>query len=303
MGKDSIIMNYRVLLVTAEDMNSDSSQDILLKLGFQLFTANGENEAMDLTLLLKPDLLLIDWSMSSPEGFPIIKRLKENHTTADIPVIVISSHKPSTKDIQVAFNAGAIDIIRKSYDLVELRTRIKSITSQSGHSQKNDDQLPIIKDDYELLVQKNKILELELEQCHDKLLTYSLQIVKYNEMNKLMVADVLLLLDKLGSDGCTAVCNIINKYTLGANKIHWNEFEKLFDIVNNRFFSYLSGDFPTLTTNEKKLCAYYRMNLSTKEIATLTYSSHGAVRKARNRLRKKIEIPSNVSLSAFLQMY
>jgi len=151
--------------------------------------------------------------------------------------------------------------------------------------------------------QKNKILELELEKSRDKLIIYSTQIIKYNDMNKRMVADVMMLSDKLGSEGVSAVCNIINKYTLGAYKINWNEFEKLFDTVNSRFFSYLANDFPSLTTNEKKLCAYYRMNLSTKEIATLTYSNYEAVRKARNRLRKKMKLPLNVMLTAFLQQY
>jgi CheY-like chemotaxis protein/DNA-binding CsgD family transcriptional regulator len=299
----NIDINYKILLVDDEQFNLKFLKCCFSNLGLRLFTTKDDNEAVNLTMTLKPDQVFVNWMREGLDGLEIVKRLKADPNMANIPVIIFPAEMFSIKGLQIAFDAGIVDFINPySKDGVHARTKLMACMTKE--CRKNCEQLSIIyKQDYELMEQKNKILELELEKSRDKLIIYSTQIIKYNDMNKRMVADVMMLSDKLGSEGVSAVCNIINKYTLGAYKINWNEFEKLFDTVNSRFFSYLANDFPSLTTNEKKLCAYYRMNLSTKEIATLTYSNYEAVRKARNRLRKKMKLPLNVMLTAFLQQY
>jgi len=298
-------IHYRILIVDNELLNMDSLKDnSVSNIRFHFFTSCDYKNVVDLAISLSPDLIMLNWILPGFDGISSVKKLKENLITTNIPVIIISDQELSQEDLQIAFDAGAIDNICKPFRISKLRVSIKTIMNMTRHFEKISNPFPFMdKYSHELTVQKYKMLEIELEQLRNKLLNYSKQILKYNEMNRRMVADVLSLSDKLGNNGVTDVCRIINKYTLGAYKLNWNEFEKLFDTVNNRFFSYLSSDFPSLTTNEKKLCAYYRMNLSTKEISTLTYSSHGAVRQARNRLRKKIGIPSSVSLSTFLQIY
>jgi len=57
---------------------------------------------------------------------------------------------------------------------------------------------------------------------------------------------------------------------------------------------------PAITGNELKLCAYLRMNLSTKEIAQLTNISVRGVEISRYRLRKKLQISSETSLFDYL---
>lgn len=65
----------------------------------------------------------------------------------------------------------------------------------------------------------------------------------------------------------------------------------------------LKKDFPTLTNTDLKLCTLMIHNLSTKEIAeSLNISLHGAF-AGRKRLRKKLNLDSKVSLSAFLHAY
>ena len=58
--------------------------------------------------------------------------------------------------------------------------------------------------------------------------------------------------------------------------------------------------FPQLTANDQKLCAYLRMNLSTKEIAPLMNISIRGVEVARYRLRKKLDLESTVNLNKFM---
>jgi len=80
----------------------------------------------------------------------------------------------------------------------------------------------------------------------------------------------------------------------------WEHFAQHFDKVNSDFVVSLKEKHPTITGNELKLCAYLRMNLSTKEIAQLMNISVRGVEISRYRLRKKLHIPSEKSLFDYL---
>ncbi|MEQ8549081.1 MAG: 7TM diverse intracellular signaling domain-containing protein [Cyclobacteriaceae bacterium] len=82
----------------------------------------------------------------------------------------------------------------------------------------------------------------------------------------------------------------------------WNRVKEHFEKVHPNFFQRLISEFPYLTPNEQRLCAYLRMNLNTKEIATLLGVSVNAIEQARRRLRKKLGIANtDTSLLTFLQ--
>lgn len=80
----------------------------------------------------------------------------------------------------------------------------------------------------------------------------------------------------------------------------WDNFSMHFNTVNAKFFDQLKDQFPDLTSNELKLCAYIKMNLSTKEIAQLMNITIKAVEVGRYRLRKKLQIMPEVNLYDFL---
>ena len=80
----------------------------------------------------------------------------------------------------------------------------------------------------------------------------------------------------------------------------WEQFAMHFDKVHSDFLVRLKEHCPSLTANEMKLCAYLRMNLSTKEIAQLMNISVRGVEISRYRLRKKLQIPTEVNLFNYL---
>lgn len=81
---------------------------------------------------------------------------------------------------------------------------------------------------------------------------------------------------------------------------NWEQFETYFDQVHENFFKRLRLKFPELTPKDQKLCAYLRMNLTTKEIAPLLNISVRGVEISRYRLRKKLDLNSEVNLVAFI---
>ena len=82
---------------------------------------------------------------------------------------------------------------------------------------------------------------------------------------------------------------------------NWDEFEILFEKVHSSFYEKLNSLFPTLTANERKMCAFLKLNMSNKDIAQITFQSDDALKKARLRLRQKLVLDRETNLSAFLQ--
>lgn len=83
----------------------------------------------------------------------------------------------------------------------------------------------------------------------------------------------------------------------------WQDFEHHFDAVHEGFIQKLQKEYPKITPQELKLCAYLRMNLTTKEIANLLRITVRGVEVARFRLRKKLGLKTEDNLASFMINY
>ena len=77
-------------------------------------------------------------------------------------------------------------------------------------------------------------------------------------------------------------------------------FETYFDEVHDEFFNRMKEKYPDLSPKDLRLCAYIRMNISTKEISSLLNISYRGVEINRYRLRKKLDLARDVNLPTFL---
>ncbi|MFN2235770.1 MAG: response regulator [Anaerolineales bacterium] len=93
--------------------------------GYEYTSALDGNEALDKLRSTQPDLALIDVNMPGKNGFEVLKEIKADPSTSQIPVIMISASRISVKDVQEGFRLGADDYITKPVDWRELATRIK----------------------------------------------------------------------------------------------------------------------------------------------------------------------------------
>lgn len=84
----------------------------------------------------------------------------------------------------------------------------------------------------------------------------------------------------------------------------WEEMGRYVPEFNSDFYKNLIKDFPSLTTNERRLCALLNLNMSTKEIAMMTHQTPHSIKIARYRLRSKLNLSgSKMTLQEFLSRY
>lgn len=81
---------------------------------------------------------------------------------------------------------------------------------------------------------------------------------------------------------------------------NWNHFFSNFDLIHKFFFRSLKAMHEDLTSNDLRLCAYLRLNMSTKEIANIMGITVKSAEMAKYRLRKKLKVDSAVPLHSYL---
>jgi hypothetical protein len=92
--------------------------------------------------------------------------------------------------------------------------------------------------------------------------------------------------------------NAVN-FALNIDK-DWENFRTYFEQVHTGFFDELKTQFPDLNSSDLKLCALIKLNLDSKQMATVLDISPESVKVARSRLRKKIGIEPGKNLSSLI---
>jgi DNA-binding CsgD family transcriptional regulator len=138
-----------------------------------------------------------------------------------------------------------------------------------------------------------------------QLSTYTMNIIKKNE---LLIELKKTIQDHKKKTSITSSTEISDKLIkLIERNISsdddWTNFEIHFDLAHQDFLRRLKSEYPDLTPSDLKLCAYLRMNLSSKEIVPLLNISLRGVEVRRYRLRKRINMKTEDNLIEFLMSY
>ncbi|MBE0637002.1 MAG: tetratricopeptide repeat protein [Bacteroidales bacterium] len=150
----------------------------------------------------------------------------------------------------------------------------------------------------------NRLQNEKLDQKNRELSSRILHVLNKNDIMNRILEEV----DQMKSENPQGVEQCFSKINkLVSENIHldgeWEQFKLHFDEVNPGFFAQLQANFQDLTAAELKLCAYYRINLDTKEIARMLSVTPAGVQKSRHRLRKKMNIPSDMEMHEFLNRF
>lgn len=132
---------------------------------YRIISAFNGKEACEIANSHEIDLIIMDWEMPVMNGIEALEQLKGDPNTNDIPVIIITS----SGNLQTAFDAGAIDFLRKPIDQVELLVRVKSTLSMFKLIKNIVKQTEILEQQSHELEQKHLTLKAEQKKSDDLL--------------------------------------------------------------------------------------------------------------------------------------
>lgn len=144
-------------------------------------------------------------------------------------------------------------------------------------------------------------LESELEIKNKELATNVMYQIQKNELIRDIVQKLMRYSMQLRREDQHLMLDIIKGLERTQENTAWSEFELRFQQVHNEFYNKLNEINPELSPNDRRLCAFLRLNMTTKEIASITNQSVRSLEVARTRLRKKLNLTnSETGLIEFL---
>ena len=153
----------------------------------------------------------------------------------------------------------------------------------------------------ELLTLRNEQLEASILLKSKELATYSFLESSRNRVFLRLKEELSRIRYEKGILSKTdyeALQSIIREGEFSENS--WAHFYDNFDLIHKSFFRTLRHRHPDLTTNDLRICAYLRLNMSTKELADIMGVTLKGAEAAKYRLRKKLSLPSDISISEYL---
>lgn len=152
-----------------------------------------------------------------------------------------------------------------------------------------------LENEQELMALRNGQLKQDIENKNRELAISTMSLIRKNEFLNNIKEE---LKSANQQEGLHPVIKIIDKNL--NNTDDWKFFEEAFNNADKDFLKKVKSKHASLTPNDLKLCAYLRLNLSSKEIAPLLNISPKSVEVKRYRLRKKMNLPHEASLTSYI---
>lgn len=144
-------------------------------------------------------------------------------------------------------------------------------------------------------------LQDKLDYKNRELTTNLMYMVKKNELINFISGKLQKAKENFRPQNKNKVQEIITYLQSNIDQNLWNEFEERFQETHKDFYTKLNNISPGLTKNDKRLCTFIRLNLSTKEIAGITHQNLNSIEVSRTRLRKKLNITNtDINLQTYL---
>ncbi len=153
----------------------------------------------------------------------------------------------------------------------------------------------------ELIKMRNEKLQTEVIHKSKELANSTMNIIHKNQILTDLKNEMMEMSDnQLGID-MSEIKSLIKKIDIELeDKQNWSVFETHFDRVHENFFQRLREKHEELSPKDLRMCAFLRMNLSSKEIAPLQNISIRSVEISRYRLRRKLKIPHEQNLTDYI---
>lgn len=287
---------YQILIIEDDpnQLKILTGQLIEYNLGFKLLIANNGRTGIEIAMKNRPDIILMDWEMPVLNGLEATKILKSKEETKSIPIIMVTGTHGDTDRLKEALDAGAVDFVNKPYNALELIARIRTQLRQVEVYRKLMEQQRIISE------QEKNLLAKDLDHQQKQLALQTVNMAHNSELHQSVINDLQSVLPLVNHQVRTIINSIELKLNDKSNEHIWREFEYCFENVYHGFYKKLNDKIPDLSVREKRLCSFLKMEMSTKEIAAITFQTPNAIDVAKHRIRKKSGIETDEDFTVLL---
>lgn len=280
----------KILIVDDEPDSIYVFKVLLSQLNYEVLSITNPLHAIETIYLYTPDLIILDWMMPQKEGIEVLKEIKAIPELFEIPVIISSGVRIHSHNLKDALLNGAIDLIKKPIDELELEARVKSALHM-----------------VDCLKERRHLQEMihltALQKKEKETIVTAVNILQKRKQLDNLKNEIFEQITTLSDEQSEKLILILDKHEEMASGFNWELFKKRFTDLNTEFYQNLTIKHPELSSTEQHLCAYFKLGMTPKEISILHVSSLESVRKAIYRIRKKLDVDDKTNLNIFMQAY
>lgn len=225
---------------------------------------------------------------------------------------LVSQNKIRQRNTIIGFLMGLLLIVILCYTRIYNRKKNKLLLKQKEMAiaaQKDKNDLITLRLKNEQIhskqqQQEKEIIALELKLKQKELTTNAMTLLQQKKHYEALIEALKEI--RLSSEDKTAsskIAALINKTKASLSSYNWDEFQLVFEKVHTTFYRNLLDKFPHMTPNEKKISAFLKLGLSTKDISAITNQTTHSILIARSRLRKKLGLQKEESLTEFINTF
>ena len=155
-----------------------------------------------------------------------------------------------------------------------------------------------LENEQQLMKITNQQLSQDVDSKNKELAVSTMSLIQKNELLAIIKDDLNKTSENAGNKSIKSVISTINKNLKEEDT--WNIFKEAFNNADKDFLKKVKTSHAALTPNDLRLCAYLRLNLSSKEIAPLLNISVRSVEIKRYRLRKKMDLSHEQGLVEYI---
>jgi tetratricopeptide (TPR) repeat protein len=143
-------------------------------------------------------------------------------------------------------------------------------------------------------------LKSELDQKAKEMTSLALNMIQKREILESIRAEIENLCQKVDGESKASLKKIVSTIRFSEHlEKDWQTFRRYFDQVHQGFFDNLQALYPDLNSNDLKFCALLKLNLDTKQLASVLDISAESVKVAKHRIRKKLGLTGEDNMTAF----
>lgn len=176
--------------------------------------------------------------------------------------------------------------------LIHFRTRAAKVVLQQKNLELEQERLKL----------EHQNMTNKLELSNKEVVSNVMLLQKKNDLLNSVAEQLLQRTNLFTKPNREIIENFVKELQQSVDDLGWQSIEKPFNQVYESFYKNLDAINPNLTINDRRLCAYIKLKMRSKEIAQVVNATPRSVEIARYRLRKKLGITNpTISLSGFLE--
>ncbi|HEY8512604.1 MAG TPA: hypothetical protein VIL31_11660 [Cyclobacteriaceae bacterium] len=207
------------------------------------------------------------------------------------------------RNLQRIVEERTAEINRQKNEIIE--QQLKIIQQKEELLAKNEavyrSQQALAEADLNYMQLKEKQLQEQIEFKNKQITTHALNIIQKNESLRKLKGHLESMVKHNGRIALTDIRRTLrvidDSFRLDKD---WEDFSLYFEQIHSGFYSKLKLSYPDLTAHELRHCALIRLNLTLAECASIMGISHDSIKVARSRLRKKLKLAPDQSLTRFI---